>query len=651
MISVQELRVEFGARVLFSGLSFAVQPRDRIAFAGPNGAGKSTLMKCLAGQLEPSGGRIVVPRHCRIGHLPQEGIHLTGRSLWHEAESAFGEAIELRARIDHLTAELARLDPRSSPYAGLLEEIGALELLLDAHDPARIKPRIDSVLLGLGFTRADFPRDCATFSGGWQMRIAMAKLFLREPEVLLLDEPTNHLDIDSQRWVEQTLHNYPGAVLIISHDRALLDGLTTRTIAFQHGRATEYSGNYSFFETESRRRRETLVRQKKAQDREIAKARVFIDRFRAKATKASLVQSRIKQLEKIERIEIDDDDATVRFRFPPPPPSAHAVARLERAARRYGPVTVFEHLDFQITRGEKIAVVGPNGAGKSTFCRLVTGCEPPDAGTHQLGRNVVPSFFSQHHADELDPAATVLATAEQAAARDAAPGVRNLLGCFLFRGDDVFKPVGVLSGGERSRLALVRMLVAPANFLILDEPTNHLDMQSQDVLRQALADYQGAVIIVSHNRNFLDPVVSKTLEFRPGRTPTLYHGNVSYYLEKTAAQAAPATTATRTTGPTPAPGPSRREQRRTDAQLRQKRARVLAPLEDELARLEAAIAGLETAQADLAGQLSDPAVAADPDCFRATSLALQQAGTSLEASYSRWGELSDQIERLRDQLR
>jgi ATP-binding cassette subfamily F protein 3 len=651
MIAVQDLRVEFGARVLFDGLSFAVQPRDRIAFAGPNGAGKSTLMKCLAGLLEPSGGKVLTPKHCRTGYLPQEGIHISGRSLWQEAESAFGEALELRTRIDTMTATLARLDPRSSPYADLLDRIGELELRLEGHDPARMKPRIERILDGLGFHRADFTRDCAEFSGGWQMRIAMAKLFLGEPEVLLLDEPTNHLDIDSQRWVEQFLHEYPGAVLIISHDRSLLDGLTTRTIAFQHGRASEYAGNFSFFEAESVRRREILIRQKKAREREIAKAKEFIDRFRAKATKASQVQSRIKQLDKIERIEIDDADATVSFRFPPPPPSTHVVARLERAAKRYGGLTVFSGFDFEIIRGEKIAVVGPNGAGKSTFCRLITGREAPDAGTHELGRRVAASFFSQNHADELDPARTVLATVEEAATREAAPFIRSLLGCFLFRGDDVFKPVGVLSGGERSRVALVRMLVAPANFLILDEPTNHLDLQSQDVLRRALADYEGTVIIVSHNRDFLDPIVSKTLEFRPGHHPVLYHGNVSYYLEKTAAANNSRGAGVRPAHSNTSPSPTRKDQRRADAELRQKRARLLKPLESELDQLEASIAGFEQAQTTLTGHLSDPTVAADPDRFRETSLAVQQVTASLEAAYTRWGDLSGEIERLRDQLR
>ncbi|MEM9237694.1 MAG: ABC-F family ATP-binding cassette domain-containing protein, partial [Verrucomicrobiota bacterium] len=616
MLSIQNLRVEFGARVLFSELSFAVQPRERIAFAGPNGAGKSTLMKSIAGIIEPSGGEITRPKHFRIGYLPQEGIHVKGRSLWEETLSAFGETIELQKKIDRLSTELGKLDPRSSPYAELLEEIGELELRLEANDPARMKPKVESVLQGLGFKQSDFERDCGEFSGGWQMRIAMAKLFLQEPEALLLDEPTNHLDIDSQRWVEQYLIHYPGAILIISHDLALLDTLCTRTIAFHHGRAEEYAGNYSFYLRESVHRKEVHKRRYEAQQKEIAEAKRFIDRFRAQATKASLVQSRIKLLDKIELIPPpEQDDAVMNFRFPQPPQSGHSVAKLEKAAKRYGELTVFDDFNFEVTRGEKFAIVGPNGAGKSTFCRLITAQESPTSGQHAFGQKVSVSFFSQNHADELDPDKTVLETVEETATRAAEGQARNILGCFLFRGDDVFKKVGVLSGGERSRVALVRMLVAPANFLILDEPTNHLDVQSQEVLQNALRDYDGTVLIVSHNRSFLDPLVTKTLEFRQGESPQLYSGNITYYLEKTeadrntpAASGSPSRPKTNQ-GSTSQPQVNRKEQRRLEAEKRQKRSQLLTPLEKELETLERSIAEFEGAQSTLTNALSSEEVA------------------------------------------
>jgi ATP-binding cassette subfamily F protein 3 len=661
MISVQSLRVEFGARVLFNDLSFSVQPRERIAFAGHNGAGKSTLMKCIAGIQPPSGGLISAPKGTRIGYLPQEGIHVKGRTLWQETESAFGETMALAEKIDRLSHELTQLDPRSSPYGDLLEQIGELELQLDSADPARMKPRIESVLKGLGFQTKDFTRDCAEFSGGWQMRIAMAKLFLQEPEVLLLDEPTNHLDIGTQIWVEQYLVNYPGAIMLISHDRALLDTLCTRTIAFSNGRAEEYAGNFSYFERESVLRKEIQLKQYEAQQREIAEIQRFIDRFRASANKATLVQSRIKMLAKIERIPPPErDDAVMNFKFPPPPNSGHMVAKLDGVSKSYGALNIFSGFDFEINKGEKFAIVGPNGAGKSTFCRMITAQEAPDSGTHTFGHKVATSFFSQNHADELDPEKTVLETVEEAASREAMPHARNLLGCFLFRGDDVFKKVGVLSGGERSRVALVCMLLRPANFLILDEPTNHLDMQSQDVLQRALIDYPGSVMIVSHNRNFLDPLVGKTLEFQPGRQPIQYAGNITYYLEKSAEDEAGRKGEPKlTTLGAPAvngssrpatPGVSRKEQRRLDAEAREMKSKVLKPLEADFEALEKKIAELEGAQATLTQQLSSEVVANDPAKLREVTNAVEKIAKALESSYFRWGELSDEIDKVRAKL-
>jgi ATP-binding cassette subfamily F protein 3 len=662
MISVQSLRVEFGARVLFNDLAFSVQPRERIAFAGHNGAGKSTLMKCVAGIIRPTSGQIHAPKGTRIGYLPQEGIHVKGRTLWQETESAFGETMALREKIDRLSHELEKLDPRSSPYGDLLEEIGELELQLDATDPARMKPRIESVLKGLGFQQKDFTRDCSEFSGGWQMRIAMAKLFLQEPEVLLLDEPTNHLDIGTQIWVENYLVNYPGAILLISHDRALLDTLCTRTIAFANGRAEEYAGNFSYFERESVLRKEIQLKQYEAQQREIAEIQRFIDRFRASANKATLVQSRIKMLAKIERIpQPERDDAVMNFKFPPPPNSGHTVAKLEAVSKSYGALNIFNGFDFEINKGEKFAIVGPNGAGKSTFCRLITAQEEPDAGTHTFGHKVATSFFSQNHADELDPNLTVLETVEAAASRESMPQARSVLGCFLFTGDDVFKKIGVLSGGERSRVALVCMLLRPANFLILDEPTNHLDMQSQDVLQRALIDYPGSVMIVSHNRNFLDALVTKTLEFRPGEQPVLYAGNITYYLEKSAEDEAAkkgmpklatlgAPAANNGSSRQSVPGVNRKEQRRIEAEQREIRSKVLKPLETEFTALEARIAELEGAQATLTAQLSSEEVSNNPGKLREVTNAVDKLAKSLEVSYTRWGALSEEIERLRTKL-
>jgi len=660
VLAIKNLRVEFGPRVIFKDLTFSVGERERIAFAGHNGAGKSTLMKCIGGALTPNGGEITKPKHCRIGYLPQEGIHIKGVSLYQETESAFAETKAIEEEIDRLSLELETLDPKSSAFTELLEKIGELELTLDGHDPARMKPRIESILTGLGFKKTDFQRDCGEFSGGWQMRIAMAKLFLAEPEVLLLDEPTNHLDIRAQRFMEGYLQSYKGAIILISHDRSMMDGLTTRTIAFHHGRAEEFTGNYSSYETQLKERQQTLRKQKIAQDREIAKTEQFINRFRAQANKASQVQSRIKQLAKIERIEIDIEDAVMSFRFPDPPASTHLVARLEKATQSYPLkneeiLTVFRHLDFEITRGEKIAIVGPNGAGKSTFCRMITGEESPSAGQHELGPKTLPSFFNQNHADELDPTLTVLETVEKIQTRGSMMSARDVLGCFLFKGDDVFKKIGVLSGGERSRVALVRMLVRPANFLILDEPTNHLDMQSQDILQKALIDYPGTLLIVSHNRDFLDPIVQKTLEFRPNEDPRLFTGNLTYYLEKTEAEESQetphqATSQDSSSRPQTPVSENSKERRKREAALREKRNQFLKPLQIEFESVEQSIGELEGAQGTLTKHLESPEVMADAQKLQETTAAYESISRKLENAYSKWEELSTQIEKVQKEL-
>lgn len=667
MIAIQNLRVEFGARVLFDDLCFVVQQKERIAFAGQNGAGKSTLMKCIAGIIEPNSGGIVTPKECKTGYLPQEGIHISGISLYDEVFTAFEDLQNLQTTLDRKSDQLQVEDPRSSIYSQLLEEIGEIELQLDSHDPERVKPKIESILKGLGFKDSDLQRDCGEFSGGWQMRIAMAKLFLQQPDVLLLDEPTNHLDVETQAWMEQFLKGYPGTIILISHDRALLDVLTTRTIAFTKGRAEEYAGNYSYYEKESAHRKEILLKQYKSQQREIEKMEDFVRRFRAKATKAAQAQSRIKQLEKMERIEIEEEDVYMDFKFPDPPASAHKTVALENVSKSYGEKLIFPAFDLELNRGDKIAIVGPNGAGKSTFCKLITDQEEATTGEIELGGKVIPSFFSQNHADELDPDKTVLETVEEVATREAASSARNFLGCFLFRGDDVFKKVGVLSGGERSRVALVRMLVKPANFLILDEPTNHLDMQSQDVLRTALEQYPGTIVIVSHNRDFLDPLAQKTIEFQPEQKPYVYHGNLSYYLSKKEEQkAAASSSASSGAGskaiPIPkaakvakntqaaAPSVNRKEQRKREAELRQKRKQVLEPITKKLKVVEGNIAEYEGAKETLVSHMNSPEVASDGEKMQEASAAFQAVSTKLENAYSDWAELSEQIETLEAEL-
>ena len=648
VFAVQDLHIEFGPRVLFDSLSFVVEHGDRIAFAGQNGAGKSTLMKCIVGSMEPDHGKVMLPKHTQVGYLPQDGIHISGTPLLDEVLGSVGNIVELQQRVDEYSADLQKLDSASEEYRETLEEIGRLELILHDRDAARLRPRTESILRGLGFADKDFTRDCGEFSGGWQMRIALAKLLLQEPEVLLLDEPTNHLDLQSQRWLEQSLRTYRGAICIISHDVALLDSLVTRTIAFHHGRAEEYAGNFSFYLKESKARKEILLRQAKAQQREIAKTQEFIDRFRAKATKATQVQSRIKQLEKVELIEVEDDDAVMSFHFPPPPPGGHTVVKLEKACKSYGPITLLNGYDFTMEKGDRIAIVGVNGSGKSTFTRLISGTEAPDDGSFTFGHHTQVAFFSQTHADVLNNEQTVLECVEAAASRETRPMVRNILGCFLFRGDDVFKKIGVLSGGERSRVALVCMLLKPANFLIMDEPTNHLDFQSQDVLQRALAEYPGSYCIVSHNRQFLDPIVNKVLEFRLGHAPRLFYGNVSAYLETVEAEErrlkAAAMQQTETAPAAQVQTGNRKDARRAREMARQQRNRVLKPLQQELEQVEADIAEKDERKESISAELENPANMSDNQKLMELTQEYQQLERESEALYTRWEELSEQIE-------
>jgi ATP-binding cassette subfamily F protein 3 len=655
MLAVDRVTVQYGARSLFRDLSFTVRAKERWSLAGPNGAGKSTLMKIIAGIEQADTGRIIKAKQTTVGYLPQEGVSHKGTTVYEEVAKAFDDVLQLEAELKEVEAELERADPTAEDYGDLLEVFGDLTLRLDHHDVGKMRPRIATVLDGLGFAKADFERQTGEFSGGWQMRIAMAKLLLREPSVLLLDEPTNHLDIETVQWLEQWLRGYGGAIILISHDRSMLDNLTNRTLAFENGGVQQYSGNYSFYLAERVARREQAERAYKNQAREIEKAEKLINRFRAKASKARMVQSRIKQLEKVERIELEQDAAAMDFRFPQPERSGQTVLKLEKVGKSYGEKKVIEDLDFAIERGDKIAIVGVNGAGKSTFSRLVAGVEQPSAGTITAGHKVGIAYFSQTHADELDPTKTVLGTMEGSVTAAAAGNLRTLLGAFLFRGDDVFKSVSVLSGGERGRLALARMLLQPANFLVLDEPTNHLDLQSQEVLQRALADYTGAFAIVSHNRAFLDPIVTKVLEFIPGERPRLYYGNVSDYIEKKKADlelasgkaATPAAAqARRAAAAEPEGGANRKEQRRLEAKAREERAAKLRPLKREFEALEAEIAALEEEKAALSAKL------ADPDFFKsdgAAPAAMKRYGELeplLESRMTKWADLSERLEAL-----
>ncbi|MEC9326426.1 MAG: ABC-F family ATP-binding cassette domain-containing protein [Verrucomicrobiota bacterium] len=648
MLAVDNISVQFLGRVLYKDLSFTVSSKDRICFAGPNGAGKSTLMKIIAGTMNPDSGNVNRAKYIEVGYLPQDGIKHSGSTLFDEAESAFENALELKERLEEASEQLGSLDTSSSEYAETLEIYGELQLDLENYDIGKMKPTIEKVLSGLGFKTDDSNRKTEEFSGGWQMRIALAKLLLQKPSILLLDEPTNHLDMDSQLWLESYIQSYQGAVILISHDRAFLDSIVRKTLAFEGGKVNEFSGNYSYYLEQNVILREQIQRAYNNQQKDIAKAEQFINRFRSKARRASQAQSRLKQLERIERIELpQESEKAIKLRFPQPERSGQIVIELINVTRSYGENIVFKDLDFRIDRGEKIAIIGANGAGKSTFSRILSGADEVNSGERKTGHKVSVSHFAQDHAEKLNPSMTVLETIEEVAGRDSVGNLRSLLGCFLFRGDDVFKKVSVLSGGERSRLSLAKILLKPANFLILDEPTNHLDMQSQNVLQEALLAYQGTFVIVSHNRDFLDPITDKVIEFYSnGIPPRSYPGNLSAFIEKKSEdeisnpQLQIQKSKQRTTS-----SPSRKETRKLQSRIRQEKAKTLKPLQENLDEIENKIKLVEDRKLEIEKAMADPAFFKLKESPNVTK-EYKEIHAEVEKLYSTWSLISDEIEKI-----
>ena len=519
MISVDNLTVSFGGWDLFKDISFLINPKDRIGLVGKNGAGKSTMLKVLTGEQPPSSGGVSRNGDCTIGYLPQQMKVADTTTLYAETEAAFGEVIDLEKEIAHLTEQITvRTDYESKEYETLLHRLN------DCNDRFQIlgglnrEAEIEKTLLGLGFKRSDFTRATSEFSGGWRMRIELAKLLLRRPSLFLLDEPTNHLDIESIEWLESYLKEYNGAVVLISHDRAFLDNVTTRTIEISLGKATDYKVPYSRYVELRNERRQQQMAAYLNQQKMIEQTEDFIERFRYKPTKSNQVQSRIKQLEKIERIEIEEEDlATLNIKFPPAPRSGQVVVEAKEAGKSFGEKHVFSDATFTIERGEKVALVGRNGEGKTTFARLVIGVSEPSRGVVRVGHNVHIGYYAQNQDDLMNGDFTVFDTLDRVAVGDVRTKLRDILGAFLFRGEDIDKKVKVLSGGERARLAMARLMLEPYNLLVLDEPTNHMDMRSKDILKNALQKYNGTVIVVSHDREFLDGLVDKVYEFRDGR--------------------------------------------------------------------------------------------------------------------------------------
>ena len=518
MVSVDGLAVEFGGTTLFSDISFQINEKDRIALMGKNGAGKSTLLKILAGVRQPTRGRVTAPKDCVIAYLPQHLMTEDGRTVFEEASMAFSHLKEMEREIEVLNNELAtRTDYESEDYMALIEKVATMSEKFYAIDLTHFEEDVEKALLGLGFERSDFTRPTSDFSGGWRMRIELAKLLLQEPDVLLLDEPTNHLDIESIQWLEHFLTESARAVVVISHDRKFVDNITTRTIEVTMGRIYDYKVNYSKYLELRKERREQQMKQYEEQQKMIQETKDYIERFKGTYSKTLQVQSRVKMLEKLQIIEVDEEDTSaLRLKFPPSPRSGNYPVTMEDVGKRYGDHRVFGGVNLTVERGNKIAFVGRNGEGKSTLVKCIMG-EIEHEGTLTLGHNVQIGYFAQNQASLLDGELTVFQTIDDVAQGEIRTKICDLLGAFMFGGEESTKKVKVLSGGERTRLALLKLLLNPVNLLILDEPTNHLDLKTKDILKQALVAFDGTLIVVSHDRDFLDGLVSKVYEFGHGK--------------------------------------------------------------------------------------------------------------------------------------
>jgi ATP-binding cassette, subfamily F, member 3 len=676
MIQISSLTKSFGDRVLFDNVTWQISDGERVGLCGVNGSGKTTLLKIFAGLEDPDAGSVVKPSDLTVGYLPQDGLAHSGRSLYDEAMLAFAPLLAVKTEMHELEERLGHPDVPDTEHEAMLSRYSDLQDHFRVHDGYSMDLKLATVLNGLGFETDDLDRPTETFSGGWQMRIALAKLLLARPNLLLLDEPTNHLDLEARNWLEEYLHDYPHAVILVSHDRYFLDTVVTRIAEVYLRQLNDYTGNYSHYLEESQAKLERARDAKKQQDEEIERMKMFIGRFRYQATKAAQVQSRIKMLEKIVPIEVPPERKRVHFSFPTAVKSGRMVFELKHARKAYGDKVVFRSAGLHIERGDRIAIVGPNGSGKSTLMRMLSGVEAPDSGVRHEGHQVVMQYFAQDEAAKLDGTLTVYDTLGAGSPMHMVPAIRNILGGFLFSGDDVYKKVGVLSGGERTRLAVARMLLRPSNTLLLDEPTNHLDLDSKDVLLDALEDYGGTLIFVSHDRYFVEKLANRIVEVGHGEAHS-YPGRYEEYLwskqarsrppaadaprpgraaagvarAKGAQAPAPASTPAATAAavhhaaPKPRETPEERESKRQAQIESRRRDRALKALKAKVAELEDRIAACEGSIKDLELAMSAPGfyddrAAAQPVVDRHQAL-MWEVGDLMH----QWEELQRSLER------
>ncbi|MDY0268900.1 ABC-F family ATP-binding cassette domain-containing protein [Trichloromonas sp.] len=637
MLQLRNVIKDFADRRIFAGIDWHIRPGDRIGLCGENGAGKTTLLKMLAGRISPDGGEVQTARGTTFGYLPQDGLEHRGRTLFAEVREAFAELLAMEKDLAALEQAIAVRHGQAD-----MDRYATLQEAFRQRGGYVMETEIAKVLRGLGFAEGDWDKPCEHFSGGWQMRIALAKLLLQRPNLLLLDEPTNHLDLPARDWLEDYLIGYPFAVVLVSHDRFFLDQVVGRIVEVWNGKLTEYPGNYSKYLIEREARVAALMEAKRRQDEEIEKIEAFINRFRYQANKASLVQSRVKQLEKIERIDIPPARKKIAFRFPEPPKGGRIALELRGVTQHYGELTVLDGIDLCVEKGERIALVGANGAGKSTLMRLLAGDEAPKGGVREEGHNLHLAYFAQDQAKVLDPEKTVIEEITTAAPFEMVPKVRDILGTFLFSGDDVHKKVAVLSGGERNRLALAILLLRPANLLLLDEPTNHLDLQSKEVLLRALKGYSGTLVFVSHDRYFVDSLATRVVEVKAGRIDSCL-GNYEDFLRWRAGQGDLSHSRQRVElGAVAAMAEGAdKEERKRGHEERKEAQRLERRRQKELLDLEAKIEQREEELLTLEGRMADPELYRDAENWRRTSAEHGQLKEEIEAFYARWEELQE----------
>jgi len=648
MIDLSNISLQFGGKYLFKDVNYKISSGDKISLVGANGTGKSSILKIIAGLLQPESGEVLKQKRITIGYLPQDHVTHIGKTLLEEASSALTDIIELQNKEISLSEALANPNLTEEEQMDLAHQLGEVHHKLDGLDSYSAESKVEKILIGLGFAEEDFSRLTDQFSGGWQMRIALAKILISQNDILLLDEPTNHLDIDSLEWLIDFLKAYSGGLLIVSHDINFINQVTNRTLEIFLGKFFTFKGDYDSYIKYKTERDELTVHQFEQQQKKIKETQKFIERFRYKATKSRQVQSRIKQLDKVDIIELPEGKSEINIKFSEPPQSGRTPIKLTSIFKSYGDKKVFEGIDFEIEKGEKIAFVGPNGAGKSTLAKIIAGVVDFNAGNRILGYNTIVSYYAQDVVDNLNPSLDIIETVDGIAEDKTVGQLRSLLGSFLFSGDDVFKKVGVLSGGEKSRIALCKILLTKANFIILDEPTNHLDYTSKLILQKALVDFNGSLILVSHDVDFLRPIASKIIDIRKGKLKT-YLGDIDYFLSKRDLSSLERDT-TVVEKKEKVETINRKDQKRLEAELRQQRHNATKNLVKEISSWEIKVSSYENLIKDLERKLADPSIYSDGEAAKDITNRFNKTKSELELANKKWEELTEKLLEIESQF-